>query len=108
MAVISCPLCAKKISDKAQQCPHCEADLNMDSEARDKLARREVARKTQKISTQSLLAMMLLLAGFWFMYFQTPEADSVQMMLSQGTVAIGFCWYIVNRIRLILLKRLSK
>lgn len=108
MAVISCPVCSKKISDKATECPHCDTVMDMDIEERERLARKQIAKKTQKLSTQSLFAMVFFLGGFWFMYFQAPEPDSPQMMISQGVVAIGFVWYIVNRIRLLLLKHAAK
>lgn len=108
MAVISCPQCGKKISDKVKQCPHCEIGMDMDVEARQSMTRRHIIKKSQQLSNQSLVAMLFFLGGFWFMYFQTPAADSPQFMASQAAIALGFIWYIVNRIRLLLLKRSGK
>ncbi len=39
MAIISCPRCAKKISDKSQNCQHCQLDMTgMSAERKQHLA----------------------------------------------------------------------
>lgn len=108
MAVISCPQCSKKISDKVKQCPYCHTNMDMDGEARQSMERRRIAKKVQHISTQSMVAMVFFLGGFWVMYFQSPESDSPQMLVAQLSIAVGFVWYIINRIRLLILKRGDK
>lgn len=108
MAIITCPQCNNKISDKAKTCPHCGVDMDMDDEKRDLLASRKRAEKLKSLSTQSMLALVLALAGFYIMYFQTPEQDSTQMLLSQVAFGAGFLWYLVNRIRTFMLKHMDK
>ncbi|MFT4926670.1 MAG: Co/Zn/Cd efflux system component [Phenylobacterium sp.] len=105
MAVISCPQCNKKISDKANQCPHCDISTDMDADELQKVARQHVLTKSRKLSNQSMVAMLLFLGGFYVMYFRSPAIDSPQMMVAQGLIVVGFLWYIINRVRLLLLKK---
>ena len=65
MALIDCPSCNKKISDKAQSCQHCSFSLGT-ADAED-IARKQSLNKylkNQKIQTQSMIAMLLFVAGF--------------------------------------------
>jgi hypothetical protein len=39
------------------------------------------------------------------MYWGGVEADDVQYKLAMGVSIIGFVWYLVNRVRLVFLKR---
>jgi hypothetical protein len=106
MALIDCPSCGKKMSDKAQSCQHCGFGLGTaDSED---IARKQSLNKylkTQKVQTQSMIAMLLFVAGFGFMYWGNAEPGGMQHNLAIGASILGFVWYIVNRVRLILLKR---
>ncbi|WP_299075349.1 hypothetical protein [uncultured Paraglaciecola sp.] len=106
MALIDCPSCNKKISDKAQNCQHCGFTLGTAS-AED-LARKKSLNlylKNQKIQTQSMIAMLLFVAGFGFMYWGGALPGDLQHSLAIGVAIIGFVWYIINRVRLIMLKR---
>jgi hypothetical protein len=106
MALIDCPSCSKKISDKAQSCQHCGFTLgavNAEDISRKQNLNRYL--KSQKIQTQSMLAMLLFVAGFGFMYWGGAAPDGLQYNLAIGLSVIGFVWYIVNRVRLIILKR---
>ena len=80
MALIDCPSCNKKISDKTEQCNHCGFAMGNASE--DDIARKRNLQKylkSQSIQTQSLIAMLMFVAGF--------------------------VWYIVNRVRLVFVKK---
>ena len=106
MALIVCPSCSKKISDKAQNCQHCDFGLGA-ADAED-LARKQNLKmylKNQNIQTQSMVAMLLFVAGFGFMYWGEAQPDGLQYNLAVGITIIGFVWYIANRVRLIMLKR---
>lgn len=109
MAVINCPSCRKKISDKAKSCSHCQIDLvNLDEE---KLAaNRQVERinKSQRIMTWSFIAMLMFCGGFLFYYWKNVQPDTWQYYLSIGSTVLGFFIYIGTRVQLILLKRGSK
>jgi len=106
MALVDCPSCSKKISDKAQSCQHCDFTLgkvNAEDIARKKSLNKYL--KSQSIQTQSMVAMLLFVAGFGFMYWGGAEPSGLQYNLAIGLTFIGFIWYIVNRVRLIILKR---
>ena len=106
MALIDCPSCSKKMSDKAQNCQHCGFGLGT-ADAED-IARKKSLNnylKNQKIQTQSMIAMLIFVAGFGFMYWGGAVPGELQHNLAIGLTIIGFIWYIVNRVRLIMLKR---
>jgi len=106
MALVDCPSCSKKISDKAQSCQHCDFTLgtvNADDIARKKSL--NIYLKNQNVQTQSMIAMLLFVAGFGFMYWGAAEPGGLQHNLAIGLALIGFVWYIINRVRLIILKR---
>jgi hypothetical protein len=106
MALIDCPSCRKKISDKPQRCQHCDFTLGT-VDAEDIVRKQNFNKylKNQSIQTQSMVAMLLFVAGFGFMYFGGAAPDGLQYNLAIGSSLIGFVWYIVNRVRLIILKR---
>jgi hypothetical protein len=52
-----------------------------------------------------MIAMLLFVAGFGFMYWGAAEPGGLQHNLAIGITVVGFVWYIVNRVRLIILKR---
>lgn len=106
MALIDCPSCAKKISDKAKVCQHCDFTIGNVS-AEELLRRQNLTRnkKIQSVQTQSIIAMLLFVAGFGVMYWGGVRPDDTRYTLAMTCSAAGFIWYIVNRIRLIYLKR---
>ncbi|MEE2000702.1 zinc-ribbon domain-containing protein [Alkalimonas sp. MEB108] len=107
MAIISCPACGHKVSDKAPECPKCGAAIaGLD---KDKLAAMERDRRlnlSQSLMTQSMIAMVLFLAGFFF-YWQLPPFGW-QYYAAIAAIGVGFIWYLVNRVRILMLKRKSK
>ncbi|WP_448565251.1 hypothetical protein [Thalassotalea ganghwensis] len=109
MAVINCPSCKKKISDKAKQCNHCQIDLqNLDEEKLKNINTVNLINKSQRLMTQSFIAMLLFCGGFLFYYWKNVEPGTWQYFLSVFSIIIGFVLYIVTRVRLILLKRSTK
>ncbi len=109
MAVINCPSCKKKISDKAKTCSHCAIDLqNLDEEKLQTLSKVNVINKSQRLMTHSFIAMLLFCGGFLLFYWQDVQPGTVEYALSVVCALVGFVWYIATRIRLILLKRSSK
>lgn len=109
MAVISCPGCKNKVSDKAKECSHCQLDLqNVDEEKLQTINKINVINKSQKMMTHSFIAMLLFCGGFLLFYWQNAQPGTWQYVVSAVSTIVGFIWYIVTRIRLILLKRSSK
>ena len=109
MAVISCPQCNKKISDKAKTCNHCGFDLmGMDEEKLANVKRINTIQKSQRIMTFSFIAMLIFCGGFLYYYWQNVQPGTLDYYLSVGAIILGFVLYIVARIQIILLKRKLK
>lgn len=106
MAIVSCPFCGHKISDKAAQCSKCSGDLtSLTPDKMASLARSKALDKAQSLVNHSMLALLLFLSGFGLMYWWNPEPGGIQQTLAGACIGIGFCWYIITRIRIMLLKR---
>jgi len=108
MALIDCPSCNKKISDKAQECQHCHFAIG-DASNEDILRKEQLKRykKLSSIQNQSMLAMLLFVAGFGFMYWGGARPGDVQHNMAIIGCVIGFLWYVVNRVRTVYIKRFS-
>ncbi|KKO43921.1 hypothetical protein WG68_18065 [Arsukibacterium ikkense] len=106
MAIISCPYCGHRISDKAAACSKCGGDLTGNTpEQLAAIERDKKYRKMQSLMNQSMLAMVLFLGGFGILYWWQPANHSYNQYASNGAIALGFCWYVITRARIILLKR---
>ena len=108
MAVIDCPSCKKKISDKAKSCSHCQLDMTaLDADKISEIKKMDKLKKSQQLMNHSFIAMLLFCGGFLFMYWQSVEQDSWQYMLALTSTVVGFILYIITRIRLVLIKKSS-
>lgn len=106
MAVINCPSCNKKISDKAQSCSHCQLDLaNLDSEKKKSLSTVSYVQKHQRLMNHSFIAMLLFCGGFLFLFWQNAIPGTWQYTASITSTVVGFVFYLVTRVRLLFLKR---
>jgi hypothetical protein len=109
MAVINCPSCQKKISSKAKICSHCEIDLaNMGSEQSKVMQTITLVQKHQKLMTHSFIAMLLFCGGFLFLFWQDALPGSWQYITSIASTIVGFIFYLITRVRLMMLKKSSK
>ncbi|MCW8108636.1 hypothetical protein OPS25_09025 [Alteromonas ponticola] len=108
MALIDCPSCTKKISDKADTCQHCGFNLGQATDE-DIVRKKQLNRfkKLNSIQTQSMIAMLLFVAGFAFMYWGGARQDELHYNIAVLMSVVGFVWYIVNRIRILIIKRFS-
>lgn len=94
------------MSDKAAQCGKCNSDVaGLTPEKIASIAHNKMLDKTQSLFNHSMLALLLFLAGFGLLYWWDPAPGSTQQVVAGGAIGIGFCWYIVTRIRIMLLKR---
>ena len=106
MAVINCPSCKKKISDKAKTCEHCQLDLSaIDADKIASLKRVNAVKKSQQLMTHSFIAMLLFCGGFLFLYWQDAQPGTWQYVAAITSIILGFILYIITRVRLILTKR---
>ena len=106
MAVINCPSCRKKISDKAKSCSHCQLDLsNLDQDKIKSLSSVNFIQKHQRLMNLSFIAMLLFCGGFLFLFGQDAIPGTWQYTVSITCTIAGFVLYLVTRIRLLFLKR---
>lgn len=106
MALINCPSCGKKISDKAAECQHCGFGVGTASD--EDLSRKANLRKYKKshsIQNQSMVAMLMFVSGFLFMFWGDTTPADVQYQIAFGCSTVGFFWYVINRIRLIMMSK---
>ena len=109
MAITNCPSCNKSISDKAKSCSHCHYEFG-DSSAEDIQRKLSLQRykKRQKIQNQSMLSILLFVIGCYFVFLGDFPAGEKGIMMYNAALAvttIGFIWYVVNRVRIALVKR---
>ncbi len=106
MAIINCPACNKKISDKAKTCNHCSVALqNIDQDKLKAIELEQRLKKKQSLMNQSFFAMLLFCGGFLFLFWQNAQPGSWQYITSITSTVLGFIMYLVTRVRLILIKR---
>lgn len=106
MAIVRCPSCDKSISDKHQQCPHCESNVaELNDEQRQQLAREKQIEKQQKFMNHSFFALFIFLGGFFCLYFLHPEPKSIEWYACTAAIGIGCIWYLINRVILVTLKK---
>lgn len=77
----------------------------MTAEKMQAIARDKKFDQVQSLITQSMLALVLFLLGFGLLYWWDPLPGSLQQTIAYGCIAIGFCWYIITRGRILFLKK---
>ncbi len=106
MAIISCPGCGRRISDKSSACAHCDLPLKELSE--DELKRTEERRMRRRIwraKNITYLAMTALVIGaIWWLWAQSQTPDGTPPMPAMAMVAIGVLTYLSGRAWLFWLK----
>ncbi len=106
MAVINCPSCKKKISDKASSCSYCKLDLTeLDTDKINSLNRINRIEQAQRLMNYSFIAMLLFCGGFLFMFWDNVEQGTWQHTAAMTSTIIGFILYIIIRIKLLFIKR---
>ena len=109
MAVINCPACSKKISDKATNCNHCNIDIsNLDADKINSLNRVNFINKKQRLMNYSFIAMLLFCGGFLFMFWDNVQPGSLQHNMAMISAVIGFVMYIIIRAMLLFTKNKAK
>ncbi|RUO81285.1 hypothetical protein CWI84_00545 [Idiomarina tyrosinivorans] len=106
MALIQCPSCGKRMSSKAKTCPHCQ--FVTAGQSQDDLKRESIRLKQQKvdkINSQSMLALLIAIAGFAYFFLQQPTLKTPTYFLSVGAILVGVFGFLINRVRLVLVKR---
>lgn len=109
MAIVSCPECNKKISDKAAICDHCGFVVDgLDAKTLERKRRSLRADHLQKLTMQSMLAMLLFVVGIGGLFYfrdETSADPTWQSQVAIGIMVVGFIWYIINRARMLSARR---
>ncbi len=112
MAIVNCPSCQKKISDKSVNCPECHYDFvnktSKDGLTEEQLAsKQKLARIKQKYNLQmrAMTGILLVLGGVLVWYFGGQGFNSIADYLSLIAIAVGSFLYLMTRINLILFKK---
>jgi uncharacterized membrane protein YvbJ len=113
MALINCPSCKTRISDKAKTCSQC--GYNMQSgKTTDGLTQEQLQSKAKlarmklrySLQMQAMIGIILFLLGIVSWYFLGEKGlTEVSHFVELGTAFIGFVWYIITRVRLLAFKK---
>ena len=105
MALIPCPECGKRISDKAQSCQHCEHVLVADPEKLTTQRRINRIKQSSSLITHSFLALILFIGGLAYSSWYAESGMGYDKIASQVVALLGLVWYVVTRIRIMMFKR---
>ncbi|EKE87038.1 Zn-ribbon protein [Idiomarina xiamenensis] len=88
------------------QCPHCDFVLAGQSE--EDLQREQsrlLHQRRDKLTSQTMLALLIAIAAFSFFFLQQPLPGSWQSNIAIAGIVIGLVWFIIARARLAMIKR---
>ena len=106
MSIVNCPACNKKMSSRAEICPHCGFARNgATQEDHERKQRHKQFLKIQSINNQAALAVLLFVVGFAYMYWGGVSPTETEYYIAMTISGTGFVLYIVNRIRMVIAKR---
>lgn len=107
MAIIKCPSCRERVSDKRSTCPNCgfgitdqEAGLSLpEAEARAKRKRRA------RLQMHSYAATLLFVAGIAWMLLESGGNVNNASYWSMFVTGMGIVWYFTVRVIMVLTRR---
>lgn len=106
MALKNCPSCSKLVSDKATDCGQCGFKIGSATEEEVLRQKRlHQIKKSQSFNNQSLLAMMMFVIGFGYMYWGGTRPNEIEYYIAMTCSGIGLFWYVVNRVRIVIDKK---
>lgn len=109
MAIVNCPNCAQRISDRAAVCPNCQFAIGeVAPEVIEKTRIRRRREQIYRLRMASYTALTLFVAGviwYWFSSngFQSPPARGPILVMATGALA-----YFVLRVVTIWVRRQPK
>lgn len=107
MAIIKCPGCRERVSDKRKTCPNCgfgiaDADAGLPlSEAEARARRKRLA----SLQMHSYGATLLFVVGIAWMMVETGGNVNNASYISMFVTGMGIVWYVTIRIIMVLGKR---
>lgn len=106
MAIIHCPGCSRRISNKFNVCPHCELPLGeMTAEELDRVAHRRWRKRLYQAANLTYVAMTLLIVGAVWWWLAAPEGWVLPPPVGAiALVMIGVAAYLAGRVWLFWLR----
>ncbi|BDM64167.1 hypothetical protein NFHSH190041_16190 [Shewanella sp. NFH-SH190041] len=102
MALITCPVCGKRISSLATSCSHCQARLDGDLTSTRRINH---IKQSNRLMNQSFVAMTLFIAGMVLWFWGGEPATGNRALLALICFVTGFVGYLFCRVRMVLHKR---
>lgn len=98
MAIIQCPGCDKKMSNKAAACPHC-GETN---DPNERSLHRGRPKRKANLRAQQLIAASVFIAGaLWMISIHLSATPKSYPTTSLIFTAAGGIWYLLTRARLL-------
>ena len=109
MAIIRCPSCNRRISNKNKSCPHCHLALSDEDEglSYDVAVERVKLERAMLLANHGYAALALTTAGAIWAWFVSDGMSRSPGYWPVAMVAAGAMWYIGVRVVMIV-KRLRK
>ncbi len=95
MAIIDCPDCGKRVSNRAATCSHCGAEVSGAEGAGSKRRRRY-----STLQAQQLAAVCLFIVGALWIISVHLNAGRSYPRLALIMTGLGGFWYIITRVRM--------
>ena len=106
MAIIQCIICNKRISSKAETCPHCGARLKGSTEEElERAAHLQKLRKNSRLQAFSFIAVLLFGAGLLFWVYPIGEDTKLWKQIAMYLMSAGFFGYISLRVWIMMNKK---
>ena len=105
MPLMSCPECAKEVSDKAPSCPNCGVPIASAIETQAAGAQLTTVQETsKKLKLHTLFSVGLIFLGIIWMFGAMAEGgaepSTLSVVLPPFLIIAGFVWFIVTRFKI--------
>ncbi len=99
MALISCPVCKKRVSNRAIRCSNCAAPIaSQDDEQTERAAQRNRWKQNRRLQNISFVMILFFLIGALLFWYNKADISGWKYLLGEFIMVIGFVGYAVLRI----------
>lgn len=107
MAIIKCPSCRERVSDKRDVCPNCgfgisDHEVGLSLSAAQSRVRRK---RSAQLQMHAYLATLLFVAGVAWMFWDTGGNVARASVPSMFLAGLGVVWYVAVRVLMVLRSR---
>lgn len=98
MAIMRCPECGKRISDRAAACPYCDAATGeMSAEDMARMVRRRWRARLYRARNLTYIAMGLVMLGALWWWFTPPQGLALPLPVVAGILmGVGLVVYLAG------------